>query len=98
MTKDTQPTKPSAGAIDIAEDYACRWHPTLTLPEINKQWRHIIIEHAEAIERETGVAELSELLEAAKDYVYAAFPDNHYVQNRQRLTTAIAKCERKGSE
>jgi hypothetical protein len=50
----------SARAIDIAEDYACRWHPTLTLPEINKQWRHIIIEHAEAIDRETGVAELLE--------------------------------------
>ena len=72
--------KPSAGALKA-------WDAALEEYNNHGTRESISLE----IDRETGVAEL---LEAAKDYVYAAFPDNHYVQNRQRLTTAIAKAER----
>ena len=93
MTKDTrpktQPTEPSqqsAEAIEIAEDYACRWHPTLTLPEINKQWRYIILEHAEAIDRETGVGELSGLVKkwnAQYEAYESTYLDNNPTENLQ---------------
>ena len=92
MTKDTQPktqpTKPSvpsAGAMEAARKIWLRQYPSL--PSVDAA---TVQNYALIIDHETGVAELSGLLEAAKNMLD---PNRSPITAAGRLQQAITKCE-----
>ena len=88
----TQPNKPSAGALRAAKMIEGNFS---TAPEPED-----VLMSAQIIDRETGVAELSELLEAVKAVMaqldISGQIDYLGASTYKRLEQAIAKCE--GSE
>ena len=94
----TQPTKPSAGALRAALNiYADQFGIESAALDAgsNTHNRWAII-----IDRETGMGELSELLEATKGAVVYLQRINLSlgIPVKETLQQAIAKCEGKGSE